>query len=572
MKIVTCSKRNARMILVLISFCSGNYYSFAQVSTCPVKWQPGIYVKPEEWQLANPSQLATIYNELSTTPGLKGIKLVLHWGDYEKKRGVYDFSAIDTYIAQLKKRGKYLMLAVAWKNFGGNDTVEAGRLIPGDMRKTTGIYKPGQTEEHMTFQYLWADAPSGFASGYNLKLWDTTLISRLDEFLAALAEHLDADSTVVQIATLESALGTPIVPFGTGTPGTPSGTNFEASNAKLDSGRIKVVRLMRSNFKYTPTTSGLNFDRPFVKAAVALLENEKIGLGSPNSNKQPGLITTGNPPGVLTYYPVLSGKVSLTPEIQGEEYRATNGPGTTVDWPSSEYLYLRCRNDLKANYIVCQRNFPKGRPGTEGWEDMLKFIKNYPLIVNDTTGAGGLDAQLPSNMSIPDAPNVTGVTICSGNTAKLTASSPCGTYTWYSAATGGTLLFTGASYTTPILTSTKTYYVQRNVNGYASLRTPVTVTVNICTGTGAYGNPDQLIRVFPNPADGQFTLQINAASSEQFSVSVSDVLGKVVYYEHGVILSSEYKQQINLSDLPRGVYYIKCIIGTNVKAEKIIVQ
>ncbi|WP_191906990.1 T9SS type A sorting domain-containing protein [Adhaeribacter soli] len=52
-----------------------------------------------------------------------------------------------------------------------------------------------------------------------------------------------------------------------------------------------------------------------------------------------------------------------------------------------------------------------------------------------------------------------GATICAGDTATLTASG-ADVYNWYNAASGGTLLKTGASFTTPVLTNTTTYYLQ----------------------------------------------------------------------------------------------------------------
>ncbi|RXF67056.1 PKD-like domain-containing protein [Arcticibacter tournemirensis] len=77
----------------------------------------------------------------------------------------------------------------------------------------------------------------------------------------------------------------------------------------------------------------------------------------------------------------------------------------------------------------------------------------------------------------PATPSVDGTTICSGNTAVLTATSPGGTYQWFNSASGGTLLFTGDSFTTPVLITSMTYYVQTTVNGCTSQRTPVTVNV-----------------------------------------------------------------------------------------------
>jgi gliding motility-associated-like protein len=83
---------------------------------------------------------------------------------------------------------------------------------------------------------------------------------------------------------------------------------------------------------------------------------------------------------------------------------------------------------------------------------------------------------------VPAAPVANGTAICSGNTAMLNITSPQPgyTYNWYGASTGGTLLSTGTSYTTPVLTATTTYYIDAT-NGpgcISATRTPVTVTVN----------------------------------------------------------------------------------------------
>jgi uncharacterized delta-60 repeat protein len=78
----------------------------------------------------------------------------------------------------------------------------------------------------------------------------------------------------------------------------------------------------------------------------------------------------------------------------------------------------------------------------------------------------------------PAAPTASGVTICSGNSATLTATAPGGTYEWYSSSTGGILLSTGGTYTTTFLTTTTTYYVQTTIDGCTSERTAVTVTVS----------------------------------------------------------------------------------------------
>ena len=79
------------------------------------------------------------------------------------------------------------------------------------------------------------------------------------------------------------------------------------------------------------------------------------------------------------------------------------------------------------------------------------------------------------------APVVSGnTTICSGQTATLNANLALGeTIRWYDALTGGNLLSSTASFTTPALTANTTYYVELTRNGCVnSVRNPFTVTID----------------------------------------------------------------------------------------------
>ena len=78
----------------------------------------------------------------------------------------------------------------------------------------------------------------------------------------------------------------------------------------------------------------------------------------------------------------------------------------------------------------------------------------------------------------PTAPTAAGASICSGSVTTLSATAPGGIYQWYDAATGGNLLATGPTFTTPTLIANTTYYVQTTVGSVTSSRTAVIVTVN----------------------------------------------------------------------------------------------
>lgn len=88
--------------------------------------------------------------------------------------------------------------------------------------------------------------------------------------------------------------------------------------------------------------------------------------------------------------------------------------------------------------------------------------------------------RVPVVVTIPSiaSPTASGSSMICGSTTTLTASGSSGSYAWYTAPTGGTAISTAASYTTPVLFGTTTYYVEA-VNGLCpSPRTTVVVTVN----------------------------------------------------------------------------------------------
>ncbi|MQP63621.1 hypothetical protein GFJ99_13055, partial [Flavobacterium sp. LMO6] len=81
----------------------------------------------------------------------------------------------------------------------------------------------------------------------------------------------------------------------------------------------------------------------------------------------------------------------------------------------------------------------------------------------------------------PSAPITTNLSICSGQTATLTASAVTGTVNWYTASSGGSSIFTGNPYTTPVLTAATSYWVSQTVGGCESTRTQVNVSITAGT-------------------------------------------------------------------------------------------
>lgn len=117
--------------------------------------------------------------------------------------------------------------------------------------------------------------------------------------------------------------------------------------------------------------------------------------------------------------------------------------------------------------------------GTPFTTPSLNATKTYYVTCTIGPCTSTAASAIATIKAVPNAPTIAPVTINLGATATLTATNCAGTVTWYDVATAGTALNTGASFTTPTLTSNKTYYASCTANGCTSLtRGSAVVTVN----------------------------------------------------------------------------------------------
>jgi hypothetical protein len=144
-----------------------------------------------------------------------------------------------------------------------------------------------------------------------------------------------------------------------------------------------------------------------------------------------------------------------------------------------------------------------------------------------------------STISNPTASNQT---ITCGQTATLTASgAPIGgDYMWYSNATGTTQVGTGATFTTPALTATTTYYVRSKLGLCNSALVPVTVTVNTTvaspTASGQTISCTQTATLIASgaPSGGSYTWYSNSTGTNQVgsgsSFTTPSLTSSTTYY------------------------------------------
>ncbi|HRI62539.1 MAG TPA: T9SS type A sorting domain-containing protein, partial [Saprospiraceae bacterium] len=148
-------------------------------------------------------------------------------------------------------------------------------------------------------------------------------------------------------------------------------------------------------------------------------------------------------------------------------------------------------------------------------------------------------------------------TICEGQTLTLDAGNPGATYNWSNGATTQTINVNSSDLYTVTVT---------NTSGCAASN-EVAVSVVVCTGTEEPALRN--VSVFPNPTSGAVTIQFAELPSKTAHLTVINSIGQVVVAKQQV---NDLATSLDLSGLPRGLYFLRLQSGTSVSSVRIAVQ
>jgi len=198
----------------------------------------------------------------------------------------------------------------------------------------------------------------------------------------------------------------------------------------------------------------------------------------------------------------------------------------------------------------------------------VKLITTTGLTNDTVTKAGYITVNAGAVLTTPDGPDIA----CTNyvfQTSTYTTTGSSNTYNWeIIPAEAGTLISDSSSCTvtwTPAWTGTASIRVQgTNDCGVGEWTANKDIIAQICTGL----NESQVnlpLSVFPNPANANINIVMNAGSADQVNINLINSLGKVVYTENNVNISGVATRSIKTSSLPQGVYVLK-IEGDSFKA------
>ena len=160
------------------------------------------------------------------------------------------------------------------------------------------------------------------------------------------------------------------------------------------------------------------------------------------------------------------------------------------------------------------------------------------------------------------------VEICEGQTVLLTANQGNNlSYQWKK--NGNNI--PGATLSTYLASSEGKYKVRvTNVNN-GCFNTSNTTTVKItCRNPGESENKLEEVSVYPNPSDGRFTIELSGINQPgNTSARIMNGLGEEVFFLPGMISSGTWREEIDASHLPAGIYFIEIKTLSSFQTSKI---
>lgn len=335
----------------------------AQVKGDAVKWHPGHYMTIMSYGKDKDFYMNDVYQELASTPAMRGIQVRFLWAELEKSKGVYNFALIDKLLKEVTTRGKRLIIQVQTKSFDPD-----WKLVPDYLK--TAEYSGG------VFPFYTYGTKN--IRGYNIKLWDIEIRNRLVALFNALGKRYNDHPNFEGIGMIESAIGPSPVPLSTA-----------QINAFFDN-LLYVHKQMKLQFPNTMTIQELNYPRDQLPDFINGMKTIGTAIGCPDIFiQEPGLLFPGNkysPKGAYKYYAQLSGVIPITPTVELPNYEDTRWDGSGYK-PTISELFNFAKTQLKANYVFWTRS-----PGH--YEKVLELLN---FNSQKTTPSGGLNAACPNS-------------------------------------------------------------------------------------------------------------------------------------------------------------------------------
>ena len=182
--------------------------------------------------------------------------------------------------------------------------------------------------------------------------------------------------------------------------------------------------------------------------------------------------------------------------------------------------------------------------GTNGYGCSTQAVQVITMLPAPTIGVSS------------DKPNLA----CMEDLVTLTATGAA-SYQWVS---GSTNLFYVGNTVNAFLNTTTVFTVTGTGANGCSTSTTITQNITECVGVTKHSSTLSGIKVYPNPSNGEFTVELN--SNDLKTIEVCDLTGRLVKSYTG----KDEQVNINIKTLANGVYYLKILSENTVEVIKVV--
>lgn len=314
---------------------------------------------------------------------------------------------------------------------------------------------------------------------------------------------------------------------------------------------------------YTVTGTAANGCTATAVATITVVSSLNVTANASSNAVCQGQSVTLNGSGATTYAWTggVSDGVAFTPSAT-QTYTVTGSAGScsntavvtvTVNALPSVTAAATSTNVCAGNNVTLTGSGASSYAWTGGVTNGIPFTPTASAVYTVTGTSGGCSNTAVVTVVVSNSPTVTAVasstSICVGSSVTLTGFGAT-TYTWTNGVTNNVPF-------TP--TSTNVYIVSGSSNGCVGTNT-IQIVVNTCTGLESLTASDNRVSVFPNPGNGDFTIQ----GSKAMNLVLSNGLGQVVEV---ISLTTANNYTYQVANLAQGIY----ILNGEAVREKVIV-
>jgi hypothetical protein len=93
-----------------------------------------------------------------------------------------------------------------------------------------------------------------------------------------------------------------------------------------------------------------------------------------------------------------------------------------------------------------------------------------------------------------------------------------------------------------------------------------------CSALNSTQDELQSLLLYPNPSDGTVTISVPLTSGNSVSVSLTNMLGVILFEKDFQTSSMQFTQQMNWQQFKTGVYVVTILNGKNSYTKKLIIE